>query len=221
MKYKIKNKKASGLGIGLTSAIVIATIILAYTVPWQVPEMTNNGLQWHQIGMVTFTSADENFTIGAGASGIMEFYVINHSGVGSVFYTVNNTGVFEDACNATWGTLTTKGYTNQSSWWNIEIKPGIALDFLVRCRINKTNCANTTDSYGVYNLGRVRCNMTTSGGLASGAIADVTMDKAESGNNTAYPYLYVNFYLNNTNAGYQLNANGVCTVTEIHLEAMY
>ena len=174
-------KKATVLGTFTVMAILIfAAWTIVFHIPKPVIEPTDEGT-WHVVWRGSLADAAEADP-GAGASGFLGFYLLNHTASPATAYDENDSSVFE-----TWATTAGLGYANADEF-NIEITHSVALDFVFRGRGNKTNCWNGTDFIDAH----CRVNLTVSGVLT---ISDVTGTLVVTYNDSGQNYLWYNVYL--------------------------
>jgi hypothetical protein len=200
--------------IGIISGLVIAILVASFSAPYPVIVDDEPTGSWHVIwqgGFMELMQAAEG-NPGSGVSGILEIYFANHSATGSETYTVNTTAVIEG-----WCTAAGLAYSGTDDF-NLEIKHSTKFDIVVRGRANKTVCANSTESYGVYNLGRLRVNITC---MDLGIPASTTMSILATRNATTEGFIWFNAYVNNSNVGYEIAAGNTTTLPEIKFEAYY
>lgn len=202
---KLRYKKA-GISWGAVASIVIVTLVIIATAPKPELKVNDDG-EYHVIWSGNLVSAAEN-NPGSGASGFLEFFIINHSAAPASAYDENDSATLEG-----WCTAANLGYASADSF-NIEAAHSTTFDIVVRVRFNKTHCWDGAQFIGT----RTRVNITCSGDLV---ISDVTGTNVESYNNSGQDYIWINVYWNNGGAGYSINADETFDVTEISIEAKY
>lgn len=203
MKEERKKKKAgvrAGIVIGIVFALVMVSTLGNFVVE-------NDNERWAVVWKGNLVTAAEGDP-GAGASGFLEIFFINHSAAPADAYDENASATLESWCT------TGYGYANADAF-NLEISNAVTLDIVVRVRYNKTHAWETDKFIGAD----CRVNITTSGGDID--ISDATGTNVESRNDTVEEFIYINVYWNNGGAGYQLAPDGTCTISEISIEAKY
>jgi len=173
---------------------------------------------WHILWEGSLAEATEA-NPGAGASGFLEIFFVNHSNTGTTTYDENTSSVFEGWCNTSLDADGAAGTTNHAyanaDEFNLELKHSTALDIVVRARWNKTHAWNGTMFHGHD----CRINLTTSGGGI--VINGATGTNCISNNETDHTYIWINVYWNNSNSGYQLNKGQTCTISQVSIQAYY
>jgi len=146
-----------------------------------------------KFGTLTVSAAEAN--PGAGASGILEVFIVDHSQAPS--YT----------SNLTEGAAYDLGHGVDS--FSIEIPHSTAFDIVVKCR------ANTTHAYdSAWNLSLIRCNLTATGDLSIGPLEGMT--EYQIGSNSTY--IWVNYVLDNGGSGYTIGRDDSVTISAIKFE---
>jgi hypothetical protein len=162
-----------------------------------------NTKSWHVIWESNLVSAAEA-NPGAGAGGILEIYFYPHDADPATTYTENTTATLEAA---------SLGWANADNF-NTELEHSTLFDVVVRVRGNETMC----DRGGNWFPADLKVEWT-SADLSIGA--DTAMTGVITLNNTALPYLYMNFYDNNGAAGFTLAKDGSATISSIKFSAYY
>ena len=144
---------------------------------------------------------------GAGASGILEVFFINHSATNA--YTNFNTSTTLEG----WCTAAGLGYAEADDF-NLEISYNVVFDIVVKVRVNKTHCWNGTAFIDAY----VRMNITSTD---LGISADSAMEKAVLYNNTGQDYIWLMFYYDFSDSGTSISRDETADITSIKLEAYY
>lgn len=145
---------------------------------------------------------------GAGASGFLEIFIMNHTGTDDNAYKQNTSATIEGWCDAAG-----LGYCNADDS-EIDIAHSTNFHVLVRVRGNATHCKSGATWYDT-DL-RVRW---TSADLSVGA--DTVMTGYATHNASASTYLYMNFWDNNTGSGYSISKGATAEITSIKFEAYY
>lgn len=180
--------KKEKYGLIKASVVVGLMVIAILTTLIVLPADKDGG--W---GTITVSAAEAN--PGAGASGILEVFIIDHDS--GVTYTDN---ISE-------GAGSTLGYGVDS--FNIDIPHSTTFDIIVKCR------ANTTHAYdSAWNLSLIRCNLTASGALTIGPLEGMT--EHQIGYNATY--IWVNYELDNSGSGYSIDRDDSVSVSAIKFE---
>jgi len=154
---------------------------------------------------------------GAGASGFLEVFFINHTATPTTAYDENSSATLESWCVANMPGKTP--YANADSFY-VELQSEQSFDFVVRARFNKTHCWDVDKFIGART--RVRITVTSSDWADGENIADAIGGRVESYNNTGADYIWENFYWNaDDNNGYQITDDGTITISEISIEAQF
>ena len=173
---------------------------------------------WHILWEGSLAEATEADP-GSGASGFLEIFFLNHSADPSNAYNDNVSSNFESWCNTSLDADGATGTTNHAyataDNFNLTVQWGEVMDIVIRARWNKTHA---WDGAKFIN-GSCRINLTTTGGGI--VIAGVTGTNIVSNNDTAHTYIWINCYWNNAHAGYTLDKNGICKITQISIQAKY
>lgn len=205
-KDKSKKKATIYGSLAVVAIVVFAAWTIMFHIPKPVIEPTDEGT-WHVIWRGSLADAAENDP-GAGASGFLEIFYVNHTASPATAYDENTSTTIEG-----WCTAANLGYATADEY-NIEISHSVTFDIVVRVRFNKTHCWNGTDFIG----SRTRVNFTASGDLT---IADETGTNVETDNSSAKSYIWINVYWDNSGSGYSINADETFDNDEISIEAKY
>lgn len=204
-------------GKGLVVGLVITMLIGYFTLPHPVIKEEKEKT-WHVVWEGTLAEATEADP-GAGASGFLEIFFVNHSNTGTTTYLTNVSSDMEDWCNASLdvdGTGTGYYAYAIADNFNLQLKHSTALDIVIRVRFNKTHAWNGTDFVDAD----TRVNITASGGGIT-ILGTTSGTRAVTRNDTSDDYIWINNYWNNSNAGYQLQKGGTCSITSISIQAKY
>jgi hypothetical protein len=169
---------------------------------------------WHIVWEGSLAEAAEG-NPGAGASGFLEIFFINHSAAPATAYDDNTSGTYETWANANLGSGVGNAWANADAF-NLQIKHSVAMDVVVRARWNRTNAFNGT----MFRGADCRINITASGGgiTISGATSGTNV---VSKNTSTNDFIWINVYWNNAAAGYVLSKGGTCTISMISIQAKY
>jgi len=199
------NKKKAGIRSGIVIALVIGIMFSYATVPH--PQITQDNRGWHVIwegNLVQAAEADPGSSVG----GILEIFFINHSATPDTTYTVNDSSVFE-----TWCTAGGLGYVSADDF-NLELSHSTLFDVVVRVRGNATQCWRDTQWQDTDLRIRWTCADLSVG-------ADTVMTGVVSQNDSGDPYIWMNFYDDNSGSGFSLTKDSSADITSIKFEAYY
>jgi len=205
MEEKKKGYKKAGVSLGTVAGVAIVATLLILTGP--TPRIVNEDGVWQIVWGGNLVSAAENDP-GAGASGFLEIFFVNHTATPTTTYTQNTSATIEG-----WCTAANLGFASADEF-NVEIAHSVTFDIVVRVRFNQTHAHNGSD----FVDGDTRVNITCSGDLT---IADVTGTNVVSHNDSALDYIWINVYWDNGGAGYSINKDETFDVDEISIEAKF
>lgn len=218
MVYIYKENKKSKAGIpvrlGLISGIIIAMIIVSFSVPTPRIEQTDDGKSWHVLWKGNFADlARAEGSPGAGVAGILEVFFPNATVTPNNTYAINTSSVIE-----TWCTAAHLGYTSADDFYT-ELAHSTSFDLVVRVRGNMTVCGDGTNFRAEW----LRVNIT--------AAAPLTLTDhwtfgviTNNSSTTGQPYIWMNFWINGTygtGTAFQLTKDQSCVISEIRFEAYY
>ena len=208
MEEKKKGYKKAGVSLGTVAGVAIVATLLILTGP--TPRIVNEDGVWQVVWEGNLASAAENDP-GAGASGFLQIFFINHTAAPATAYDENTSATLE-----TWCTANMPGKTPYASAdeFNVEIDHSTTFDILVRVRFNQTHAHNGT----AFVDSDTRVNITCSGDLS---IADATGTNVVSHNTSGGTFIWINVYWNNGGAGYSINKDETFDVDEISIEAKF
>jgi len=160
---------------------------------------------------------------GAGASGFLEIFFINHSAADlNTTFNENSSGKLESWCDANMAGHNSTFATADS--FDLELASEVSFDIVVRVRFNKTHAWETNKFIDTD----CDCQITTScTGWADGndEANESARDRGAavvSRNDTGDDYIWINFCWNaDDDGGYQLADDAVLTVSEIYIEARF
>lgn len=203
-KEKNKKYKKAGFGTGMVIMLVIGMMFGYMAVQ---PQLQVDERGWHVLFSGNLAQAAEADP-GAGASGILEIFIVNHSAAPSDAYNENTSATIEG-----WCTANGLGYATADDS-DVEIAYDTTFDIVVRVRGNTTHCYRTDKFYDTD------LNVTiTSADLSISADTDCT--RVVSSNDTGYDFIYVNFYLNNGGSGYTISKGSTAEIQNIKFAAYY
>jgi len=204
---KIKDIKVKSIRVGLVLALVCAMFVVGM-MPH--PTIQNDDKGWHVVweGSLSDYVYAAEANPGAGVSGILEIFIINHTASPDTAYDENSSSDMES-----WCTAAGLGYCNADDS-NIDIAHTTDFDIVVRVRGNQTICHDGSQFMDSYLRVRI-----TSADLSIGA--DTEMTGVVSQNSSGNTYLWMNFYEDNSGSGYSISRDETAEITSIKFEAYY
>ena len=192
---KIKNRKKAGISLATVFAVATAIMLIIMTAPRPVFDEDFN-IVW--IGNLASAEGDP----GAGASGFLEIFYINHSATPATAYDENSSATLEGWCAGGYGYATLDDF-------NLNIDYTLTFDIVVRVRWNKTHAWNAT----AFIDADCRVKITHEG-LNGNPIANVTGTLVVTHNVSTDDYIWANIYWNNAGAGYTIAKNAIWSDNE-------
>jgi len=168
--------------------------------------------KWHTVAVWTpldplYAEADP----GAGASGILEVFFINHS-AGNDYKDVNTSATLES-----WCTANNLGYASADDT-EVDIAHSTSFDIVVRVRGNATHCKRGATWYD----SDVNVTITWSDESMADAQPDgQTTSGTATFNDSNWAYLYVNFYWDGSGSGYTIDKGETSEIESIEFAAYY
>lgn len=209
--------KKKGVHWGILLGTIIVTLMLS-TQMIPTPKLEHEPT-WHILWEGSLAEATEA-NPGAGASGFLEIFFVNHSADPANAYNENTSSVFETWCNASLDADGAAGTTNHAyanaDNFHLEVKHSTTMDIVIRARWNATHAFNGT----IYRDSDCRINITASGGGIT-ILGTTSGTNVVSKNGTACEYIWINVYWNNAGAGYVLSKGNTCTISSISIQAKY
>jgi len=147
-------------------------------------------------GTLKVSAAEAN--PGAGASGILEVFIIDHDNR-PANYALN---ISENASYVL-------GYGNDTGL-SINIPHSTAFDIVVKCRANATHAYNSTGSK--WETDWIRCILNATGAIT----INENMNEIEIANNSNY--IWVNYWVDNSGSGYTIDRDETVNVGTIKFE---
>jgi hypothetical protein len=201
-------------------ATIIGIFLICFVLVFQVPQPRLKTVPtWHVIWEGSLAEATEA-NPGAGASGFLEIYFINHTATPTTAYDTNTSSLFETWCNASLDADGAAGTTNHAyataDNFNLTVKWGVAMDVVCRARWNRTHAYDGSKFIG----SDCRINITMAGGGIT-ILGTTSGTNCISENQTDETYIWINVYWTNGGAGYVLNKNGISLVSQISIQAKY
>jgi len=208
--------KKRGVHWGILFGVMAVTFLLS-TQMIPTPRLEQEPT-WHVLWEGSLAEATEADP-GAGASGFLEIFFVNHSAIPWDAYDTNTSSSMEGWCNTSLDADGAAGTTNHAysaaDNFNLTVQWGETMDIVIRARWNRTHAYDGSK----FINGSCRINLTTTGGGI--VIAGTTGDNIETSNETDHTYIWINVYWDNAGAGYTLNKNGVCMIQTISIQAKY
>jgi len=206
--------------VSIWAGIVIGIVAFIFIVSNMMPVIVNEPeieteLVWQKIAI---WPAVGEASPGAGVSGFLEIYVINHTTVGANSIFAENTSATLEG----WCVTNMPGHTPYASTdsFSVDIASEQQFDILVRGQFNRTHCWDGTK----FRDDRVRINITftCTEWIDGENAADENGSIVVVGNNTNWDCLYVNAFWNAADhEGYQIADDATLTISEISLEAKF
>ena len=186
---KIELKKASVLVmfiVGILFGFICYDILVNEPVPMK---------KWHVLFKGTLLEALAEASPGAGASGFLEVFFINHS-VGNDYIDVNTSATLEG-----WCTANNLGYATADDT-EVDLAHSTNFDIAIKVRGNATHCKDGATWMDTH----LNVTITWSDETMTDAQPDhqTTSGHADF-NNTAWDYLYVIFAWDNSNSGFTIS----------------
>jgi hypothetical protein len=168
------------IGVGFVSAFMIMSQVQEPIIQSTIHQ--KKGI-WEALG---------DITVASGESGVLAFFIYPHAAVPGTTYATNcsNATAYEYR-DATTGEMTrTTDYTK-------------TFDFVVKYRLNASDGYNTSSSAWTLNWSYVKmaCNFNWTADITTSTMTDVKVTS------TSTTYEWIQCYLNNGGAGYQLSKN--------------
>ena len=202
----VVGRKAGFRSAAFVSALVIGIMVAWATMPHPMLDVDEKG--WHILFDGNLAQAAEG-NPGAGVGGILWIGFVNHSNPNEYADVAYNT----TATLESWCTSNGLAYANADDF-NLEMSHSVLFDIVIKVRLNQTECwdgSQWVDTWARMNI--------TSADLGIGA--DTAMEKFVLHNDTADGYLWLMFYYDFTNAGYDLSKDQSADITSIKLSAYY
>jgi hypothetical protein len=217
------NKKIGFVKAGMFMTICVLFVSFVVILANTPQETMIKERRWQQVYVWSPLGAEGN--PGAGASGFLEIFFINHSANANTTYTsgngANNSYTLEDWCNASMPGHV--AFATADSF-NLDLVSEQAFDIAVKVRFNRAHAYEATQ----FNDTDCDCQITmTCTGWADGNneanVSAMTNGAAVVvGNNTAWDFIYILFVWKATDGnGYQLADDATLTISEIYIEAKF
>lgn len=192
MKKEKKEIKKAGVRVGLISGLIIAILVMGFTMPTPILEQNDEGA-WHIVMKVNSAQAAEAAP-GAGVSGWLSTFQLNYTGsTPSTALTNNASGGAYDG----WGNVS--GYVSADDT-DTDLASEAGNYYVVRCRFNDSVKAGG-------NFQDIRCKvlLTVSG---DETINDVSGTRVVSQNSSGDDFIWINFYWDDASDGYRILDDG-------------
>lgn len=213
-----ENFKRKCGNLAVIVGVAIVTFLLYTSVVSNIKVKKDEG-KWHVLWEGSLAEATEA-NPGAGVSGFLEVFFLNHSANPANAYNDNVSSNFELWANASLDADGSAGTTNHAyskdDNSNLTLKWGVPMDIVVRCRWNKTNAFDGT----MFQNTSCRVNITMAGGGIT-ILGTTSGTNIQSNNETDHTYIWINVYWNNAHAGYTLAKNGISLMSQISIQAKY
>ena len=191
MKKEKKEVKKAGVRVGVISGLIVAILLMSFTLP--TPVIENEEGTWHIIWKGNSASAAENAP-GSGASGWLATFCLDYAVIAPGALASNAT----DGNYDTWGNVS--GYVNTDDT-DTDLKSEDPFNFTVRGRFNKSHCWDGS----AFIDSRCSIRLTVSG---DETISDVEGTRVVSRNDTGDNYIWINFYWTDGVDGYRILDDG-------------
>jgi len=208
MKKRNIDKKKAGISLGLVVGLVMVMMFLYITAPRPMIEPTDDGKSWHLVWSGSLAKAAEG---NPGGSGILGVYFVNDS---TSNFANNDSSILE-----TWATDNNLGFVTADNF-NEEMAHSVDFDIVVRVRVNETQA---DDGAGNFNDAWIRVNISSPGAGNLDINGGTAMTKVVTHNDTALPYIWLNFNIKEDQAAGKLNLarDQSADITYINLSAYY
>jgi len=204
----------AGVTVGVLCGIVfIVALLIVSNISHVVQPQVEKERVWQRV--YVWTPLGEGSPTG---SGFLEIFFINHSAAPATCYDENTSATLESWCVANMPGKTPYATADD---FNVELASEVSFDIVIRVRFNLTHVGDGADFIDT----RADCQITTSCTSWADGENDANTSATGyvvSGNNTAWGYIYINFYWNaDDNNGYQISDDAVLTISEIYIEAKF
>jgi len=213
-KIEKKERKFLKAGVELGVAIGVMCIVGMLMIAGLnvIKEQPIETEMWQKVYVWTPLGAEGN--PGTGASGFLEFFMVNLSD--ATGYDENSSSTLE-----TWSAANMAGKTpyGNADEFDFEFTSETTCVFMVRVRFNKTHAWETDKFNG--NDTDVQLTLTCDNWATGSNINNVSGSRHETRNDTSEDYIWENFVWDNGGTGFQMADDSTVTVTEIYIEARY
>jgi len=207
-----KKRNRSKFGYGLIAVLVIGMVFGYMTIPRPVLQVDEDTGEWHIVWEGNLASAAEA-NPGTGASGFLSVYFHPHQATPHASYFENSSSNLESNC-----TTNSLGFANADDT-EVDLAHSTTFDVVVRARGNVSNC-QVGGTWFDTNL-KVQW---TSASLAVSADTELSLvggNASATSNDSAFTYMYMNFWDDNGGTGYTISQDQSLEITSIKLLAYY
>ena len=215
-KEKNNSFRKAGLGLGMSiGAIVIVSMLMMNTISPVVDYKEER--MWYTIQCWTVAEGDP----GAGASGFLQIFFINNTADMNTSMYENDSNILMDWCDSN---MVAHNSSATADNFDLEVQAEQTFAIVVRCRFNKTNCADGSDFWDTNTDCQITMSCTS---WDDGNDESNTSDRdvgavVVSSNNSDHDFIYINFCWNaNDDGGYQLSKDATLTISEIYIEGKW
>jgi hypothetical protein len=192
----MKEKKSHNL---LKAGSLVLVIVIGFIAAMMYLPSLNNAIYpqpmvtttWHLIKSYGALGTEGN--PGAGVSGFLEIFFINHTATPTTAYDTNVSSQLETWCNATMAGL--HPYANADNFIT-EVDYGVTFDIVVRVRFNKTNAWDGAKFIGA----NTRVNITLTG-FGTAGMTNITGTNVITYNNTGAWAIWENWFWQDVDGG--------------------
>ena len=223
-------KKASFYGALIVASILLHIAISGMITVSNLDEFNNypptyfgveKPTEWNTVDVITPDESGKltplaEFAPDAGNSSWLAFFCYD--------YAENPTSLRSNASGGgydSWGNVS--GYADSDNW-NMDLKSEDPFYFVCRVRFNKTHCWGDS----MFKGSRCRVTLTVTGDetittvtLYGNNTANNSGGGYPSRNNTGEEQIWINFFWDDNNDGYQITDDGTLTISTITIEARY
>jgi hypothetical protein len=173
------------LVIGLVAAMMYMPSV--HDVVYQ-PKVTQ---VWHLVKSYNALASDND--PGAGSSGFLEIFFINHTATPTTAFDDNTSATLEAWCVANMVGHTPYATADQ---FRTEVSYGVTFDIVVKCRWNRANAYDGAK----FIASNTRVNITLTG-FGTAGMVNITGTQVITYNNTGATYLYTNTFWQDVDGG--------------------
>jgi hypothetical protein len=212
-----KKYKFVKAGMFTTICVLFVSLVVIFA---NTPEQTMIKKEmWQKVYVWTPLGAEGN--PGAGASGFLQIFFINHSTAANASSATNDSNILMGRCDAN---MLGKNTSATADDFNIELESEKSFDIIVRVRFNRTHAYETNKFIGSDCNCKITmtCTAWADGNNEANVSAKTNGAQVESSNNSVFDFIYINFVWNAAdNGGYQIADDATITLSEIYIEAKF
>lgn len=156
---------------------------------------------------------------GAGASGFLEIFFMNLSSADVLGYGLNTSSTHETWSDANMPGASPNAWASADNFDITSFESEKTFVFMVRVRYNATHAKDGANWNGADT--DVQITVTCTSWKVGANINNVSGTRIETSNNSAYTFLYENFYWDNGGTGYQISDDAKMTTSEVYIEAKF